>query len=133
MASKILTAADILSADDIERELVEIPEWGGSVWVYGMTASERDRQELEAARILQNANDRSAKKAQRANIRAMVAAIVCRDENGARIFGSEHIQQLGKRSAKPLDRIYDVARRLSGITDSTDEEEEKENLSNGQR
>ena len=133
MASKILTAADILSADDIERELVEIPEWGGSVWVYGMTASERDRQELEAARILQNANDPSAKKAQRANIRAMVAAIVCRDENGARIFGSEHIQQLGKRSAKPLDRIYDVARRLSGITDSTDEEEEKENLSNGQR
>ena len=39
----LLSKADILGCNDIPTELVEVPEWGGSVKVRGMTAGERDR------------------------------------------------------------------------------------------
>ena len=38
----LLTKESILSVQDLPRELVEVAKWGGSVWVRGMTAGERD-------------------------------------------------------------------------------------------
>ena len=32
----------ILGADDLGREVVDVPEWAGSVQVRGLTAAERD-------------------------------------------------------------------------------------------
>ena len=31
----------------LPRELVDVPEWGGDVWVRMLTASERDQLEME--------------------------------------------------------------------------------------
>ena len=44
---RILTADDILRAEDLPRELVEVPEWGGAVYVRGLTAWERSEFENE--------------------------------------------------------------------------------------
>ena len=40
--SKILTAQDIFDADDRIVEKVEVPEWGGSVYVRAMTGTADD-------------------------------------------------------------------------------------------
>jgi hypothetical protein len=37
------------------------------------------------------------------------------DDQGKRIFTDEDIEALGNKNAAPLDRICDVARRLSGM------------------
>ena len=39
----VLSRDEILAADDIQIELLEVPEWGGSIFVKGMTGAERDR------------------------------------------------------------------------------------------
>jgi hypothetical protein len=98
-----LSRVAILAAVDIHTETVSVPEWGGSVTVRGLTGTERDAFE-------QRCHETSY-----ANVRAALLAFSLVDENGKRLFSLEDIQALGAKSAAPLDRLFDVARRLSGI------------------
>ncbi len=113
----ILTREEILAAEDIGRELVAIPEWGGEVWVYGMTAAERDH--LERSLVQTKGKEVQTNME---NIRAKMAAISIRDEDGKRIFSESDIHELGRKSAAALDRIFDVAQRLSGVSKQDVEE-----------
>ena len=38
----LLTKEQMLAADDIKSERVEVPEWGGDVMVRGLTGTQRD-------------------------------------------------------------------------------------------
>lgn len=114
---KPLSRDDILSVEDIEVELVEVPEWGGSVFVKGMTGTERDR--FETSIVQQRGKDA---KINMENIRAKLAAETICDEDGVRLFSQKDIGELGKKSASALQRVFDVAQRLSGITESDVEE-----------
>lgn len=122
----VLKREDILAIEDIQKELVEIPEWGGSVWVYGMTAAERDH--LEKGLIQTKGKDVQTNLE---NIRAKLAVICVRDEDGKRIFNEADIHELGRKSASALDRIFDVAQRLSGLS-TRDIEELSKNSESGQ-
>ncbi len=113
----ILTREDILAVEDIGRELVAIPEWGGEVWVYGMTAAERDH--LEKNLVQTKGKDVQTNLE---NVRAKIAAISIRNEEGKRIFNESDIHELGRKSALALDRIFNVAQRLSGISQEDVEE-----------
>lgn len=42
-----LSAEQILDADDLLREEVSVPEWGGVVLVQGMNGTDRDRFEAQ--------------------------------------------------------------------------------------
>jgi hypothetical protein len=109
-----LSADAILSADDLEREPVEVPEWGGTVLVQGMTGTDRDRFE---AQMLNDNMSGLAKDKALANYRARLAAACIVDENGARLFkGDAVIKRLGEKSAQALSRVVDVASKLSGLT-----------------
>ena len=48
---KFLTRNEILAVDDLQTQKVDVPEWGGSVYVRGLTGSERDA--LEASIVKQ--------------------------------------------------------------------------------
>ena len=52
-----------------------------------------------------------------ANIRAKLASWCCVDAQGGRLFTESDVQALGGKSAAALGRIFDVATRLSGITE----------------
>lgn len=108
----------ILQVVDLATEEVEVPEWGGSVLVRGMTGTERDLFETEIVLL------RDGKKAElvRENIRAKLVARCIVDDEGERVFEDADIQALGKKSASALDRIFSVAQRLSGITKEDAEE-----------
>jgi hypothetical protein len=56
------------------------------------------------------------------NLRAKVVARCVVDEDGVHIFSDADIPALGKKSAAALNRVYEVAQRLSGITDDDVEE-----------
>ena len=114
----ILTADSILQADDLPKELVEVPEWGGEVYVRCLTAAERDDWEGSVVSMGKNGKTQTDLK----NLRAkLVARTVC-DEKGERLFTDAQVGDLGKKSAAALDRLYTVAAKLSKITKSDEEE-----------
>ena len=103
----VLNKEQILSVDDLLRQEIEVPEWGGSVYVRVMSGSERDAFE---ARFVGGANAAAL-----ADIRATLAALAVCDANGKRLFTDAEVKVLGAKSAKALDRIFEVACRLNGI------------------
>jgi len=113
----VLNRDDILKVDDLQKELVPVPEWGGDVWVYGMTGGERDAFEAEV--LIQR---KGGAHIDTRNIRAKMAARCIRNEDGKRMFGDGDIKALAKKSAKALDRIFSKAQELSGISDEDVEE-----------
>lgn len=115
--SQYLTKELILQAQDIQREEVQVPEWGGVVLVCGLNGKQRDG--LEASMIEgkgKNANVNLT------NLRAKLAARSIVDEDGKRVFSDEDIPALALKSALALNRVYEVAQRLSGITQEDVEE-----------
>jgi hypothetical protein len=109
-----LSADDILSAVDLPREEVAVPEWGGTVLVQGMTGTERDRFE---ASMLDDKMSGVTKDRALDNYRARLAAACLVDESGKRLFQGAAVKRLGEKSAQALTRVVEVASRLSGLTD----------------
>jgi hypothetical protein len=118
----LLTRKQILEAQDIQTKTVEVPEWGGSVKVQGMTGVDRDA--FEAEIIKQKGKDFSVNMQ---NIRAKLVAVSLVNGDGKRIFNDKDVTALGKKSAAALDRVFSVAQELSGIS-TEDVEELAKNL-----
>lgn len=108
-----LSRDEILGASDIAVEPVEVPEWGGTVRVRGLTGAERDELEAEIVR----ANRDGSTRVDTRNLRARLVALSVVDEAGERLFTCEDIEALGQKSAAALDRVFSVAQRLSGLGD----------------
>jgi hypothetical protein len=110
----MLNREQILAADDLRRETVEVPEWGGSVIVQTMTGADRDAWEASIVT--------TAGKADLRNMRAKLAAACVVDENGQRLFSVADIESLSAKSAGALDRITRVAQRINRLGDAQLEE-----------
>lgn len=100
-----LTHDQVLGADDLVAEDVEVPEWGGTVRVRMLTGTERD--------AFEEAVHGDGKKNNLANFRARLAALCMVDEQGNRLFGDNEVKQLGKKSSAALSRVFNVAIRLN--------------------
>lgn len=110
---RFLTADEILAADDLGLEDVEVPEWSGWVTVRGMRGSERDS--FEASMIEQRGKVRTSNLD---NFRSkMVARCIVDRASGQRLFTDAQAVALGRKSAAALQRVYRVAERLSGFSD----------------
>jgi hypothetical protein len=118
----VLTKADILGASDIQRERVAVAEWGGEVYVKGLSGAERDR--FENSIISMRGKDQ---KINLSNIRAKLASLSICDEDGNRLFTDADVQALSRKSAAALQRVFAVAQRLSGLA-AEDVEELAEGL-----
>lgn len=112
-----LTRQQILDADDRQMEVVQVPEWGGSVNVIGLSATERD--DFESSLLVRNGKKRDVSTH---NIRAKLAVRCIVDENRMPVFSIEDIQRLGMKSASALTRVFEAAQRLSGLGDQDVEE-----------
>lgn len=95
----------ILARPALPRESVEVPEWGGPVFVREMTGVERDRFEATHA------------KAPNDNFRARLAAATICDDAGKRLFSEADVAALGEASSVALDRIGEAALRLNKFGD----------------
>lgn len=123
----MLTREQILGANDLVFEDVEVPEWGGMVRVRCLTAAERDA--FEAAIMRQTA---SGVQVEMTNLRAKLCAMTIVDEAGNRLFSDEDAKLLGQKSAAALQRVFDVAMRLSRFT-QTEIDALAQNLKNDPR
>ncbi len=109
----LLNRDQILTADDLTHEDVPCPEWGGEVRVRNLTGTERDA--FEASMTSGKAGDKTLNMV---NLRARLIAASAIDEAGRKLFhGPDDVRALGKKSAAPMDRLFDVCQRLSGLSD----------------
>lgn len=115
-----LTKKQILEAQDLVTEVVSVPEWSGEVRVRSLSAAERDQFE---DKIVKREGKRS--RVILTDVRAKLAAACMIDEAGERLFSDAEVAALTKKSAAALQRVFDVAQRLAGITDEDAEELEK--------
>ena len=102
----MLSKDDILQSDDMVTETVNVPEWGGDVLVRTMTGSERD--DFERSIYHDGIKDFD-------NIRAKLCVMSIVDKDGKKLFSLLDIEALGKKNSKALDKVFAVAKRLSGI------------------
>ena len=88
----------------LDKELVEVEEWGGAVWVRVLTGTERDRFEVQVS------------DSKRTNFRARLAVYCVCDENGQRLFAESDVQALGNQPGSALEKVCTVALRLNRYT-----------------
>jgi hypothetical protein len=130
MVEALLSREQILQAEDLPSEVVEIPEWNGSVIVRGLTGSGRGKFQNSILSQNGNANSKNVMvDMKEAEMRLVAYCVV--DENGKRLFTEKDIAELGKKAGSAINRISDVAMRLSGFTQE-DLQELTENLTETQ-
>lgn len=114
----ILSRDAILSSRaKLRTQEVDVPEWGGSVVVREMSGAERDA--FEESMVVQRGKSREVNLK---NLRARLVAFTVCGEDGKRLFSERDIEELGELSAAALNRVWDVARKLSGMSDDDVEE-----------
>lgn len=112
MTKVLLTKEQILSATDRKFKVIDVPEWGGTVRVAQISVA--DRLNLQ---LLQQ--EKREKEGDKAGVGALIlglCALSIVDEQGTRLFSDEDIEALGKKSAAAIDKIFDAADELNGIT-----------------
>lgn len=114
---KTLNRDDILKADDLTTQTINVKEWGGAVIIRTMTGAERDY--FESSLFSDKGADKTANIK---NLRARLLSLCLVDGDGKRLFADKEIEMLGSKSAKVLDRLYTIAAKLNAIG-AKDEEE----------
>jgi hypothetical protein len=109
----------ILAAEDIPSEKVQIPEWGVTIEVRGMTGAERTR-------IMDKAVDQQGGVNLQFVYPEIVIATSFDDVTGEQIFKPSDRDTLLTKSAVALDRLAQVGMRLSGFTQESADEAGKD-------
>jgi hypothetical protein len=108
---ELLSKDEILGMDDIPTEEVVVPEWKGrTVLVCGMTAAGKNA--YEASLVEVKGNTRKIRM-ENATAKLLVRTIVNRQRQP--LFTETDIERLGTKSASALERLAQVALRLSSM------------------
>ena len=113
----LLSKTAILTANDLQTEDVEVPEWGGAVRVRSFTGRERDA--FESSMVRGEGRDR---KVDLTNMRARLVGLTVIDETGQRLFTDGEVDLLGAKSGAALDRVFAIAQKLNGLSGADVEE-----------
>ena len=100
----------ILSADDIESELVEVKQWGVTVLVKSMTAKARSK-------MIANAVSANGEFNMNEVLPDLVILCTFDPETGEQVFNEGDREALMAKSASAIEVIAGVAMKLGGMTE----------------
>jgi hypothetical protein len=113
----------ILRASALKTEEVKVPEWAdpetGADVVLVRELRGRERDEWEASLAVQRGKQMVPDVA---NMRAKLVARSVVGDDGEPLFSQQDVAALGELSAAALDRVFEVASRLSGLNEKDLEE-----------
>lgn len=112
-----LSKDDIFKADDRPTRDVEVPEWGGTVRVRGLSGAARD----EFEESLRETRPDGTTVPNLLNSRAKLASLCIVDEDGNQMFNEFEVGRLSLKSSAALDRVVNAASELSALPGSTAE------------
>ena len=99
-----LDRKSILAANDVRKEKIAVPEWGGDVFLRVLTGTDRDRFEESYA----------DQKMKAFRIRFLLLALC--DDSGERLFGDDEADVLGKKSSVVINRLFEAGWKLNAFT-----------------
>jgi hypothetical protein len=126
-----LTKEQILSADDLPRVRVDVPEWAPSdtdpkeSFVFVRTFSGTDREWYDNWLIANTLDDGKLDPNKVTNLAAMLCSLTICDEKGKRLFNEADIEALGAKNGAALERCYDTAKLRNGLSKKAIEAAEK--------
>lgn len=95
-----LTREQILAAQDLRREVVNVPEWGGSITVTELTEAEYEDFVASADPKTRNA--------------AFVALCITNDA-GERLLSKDDVEALRKKSPRVISRLRAACMRVNAL------------------
>lgn len=106
----------------LKRVEVEVEEWGGKIIISEMTGTARDNWDQwiggkKDGELLEN-------------VRARLVVLTAVDKEGNRLFRDADIDEVGKLSAKALQKCFRAAQKINGLSDE-DLEDAKKNSETG--
>lgn len=102
----MLDRDSILKATDLKTVDVNVPEWGGVLRLQTMTGLARQEYYRTTA-----GKDGTPK-----NVMESLIVACAVDEDGKQIFTSGDIAELSKKSSIALNRVFEKAAELNGLT-----------------
>lgn len=125
MSDKALTRGEIFKPVQFRRERVNVPQWGGHVYVRQISAKDFEEWQdwiakQETAKAQGKAYNPQSHRA------ALIVQCVC-DENGRPIFEAEQadIAALGGHLNGTIDLLYEACKRLNLVEATALEDAEK--------
>jgi hypothetical protein len=125
----VLTREQIKSAPSHRVEEVDVPNWGGSLFIHGLSGKGRD--EFEMDMLVGKGKNTEI------NLRNLRARLIVKtahtgpEPDAPLLFGTGDIEWLGDKDAVDLQLVYSVAQRLSGLSnEDVDEMTSTETLGN---
>lgn len=104
-----LDAEMIAHANDIKSQRIDVPEWGGFVWV-------RDNPALQAVDLDDALGKLKADGKARESIWTFLAAVLSKQDGSLIFKDAEHARAiLGNRSPKVLERVQREAMKFLGM------------------
>lgn len=111
-ATKQLDAQAILACDDRKIVPLDVPEWGGRVYLRTMSGTQRDQ--YDAHQI--DDGDRDIETRYR-NVRSRLCVRCLCTAGGELLFTEDQAIDLGRKSAAALDRIFEACKKLNRLSD----------------
>ena len=97
-----VTGEHALQSEDLPREPLNIPEWGGDVYVRVLAGDERAK--------IQRAIDKNSE-----TLSALIVQLCTVDDVGAQMFKADDISRLHKKSGLVLDRIVTKCHKINKL------------------
>lgn len=107
----------ILTADDLPRERIAVPEWGCDLWVRPLTLAERDQYLSYYAE--------TSEKREPVHLSAMLVRLAVVDELGERVFTEADFGAITQKSATVVDRLALRIQDVSGLRSTAKADAEK--------
>lgn len=115
----LLKRAEILAADDLKKEVVSVPEWGGDVMVRALPSDAVIDLMVEYSARTKDG------KTWKEFTSYFLSKTIC-DESGAAIFDDDEGRQaLGQKSQAAIAKLFKAANALNPMTDKDVADAEK--------
>lgn len=107
----MITRADILAANDRTIEPLEVPEWGGTLYLRSLTVGER----FTFLDLIRKNDWGDTSKADLAAMQAHLIALCVCDKSGVALFTIEDVQALKNKDCLVIDRLFARAQVIAGL------------------
>jgi hypothetical protein len=119
-----LTRSQILQIDDLEREEVDVPEWGDTVVLRTLTGAERAKMVAGFLKASQADPDENL-------YYHLAIASMCNPNDGAQLFPDPiDVPVVIQKSGAALDHLVGPARQLNGYVSRLDQKKSSMIISN---
>jgi hypothetical protein len=110
-----LTRDEFFAASDRIIESVDVLLNGKKVTMFVRSLTGTERDEFESSNVIRDKKSGSYD-VKMTNLRARLVEMAVCNEDGSRFFKQGDASQIGRKNARTIAVLYDVAARLSGIT-----------------